>query len=80
MNIKGILKGISDSWSEIAVCLADFNARLVLTVVYFIIVLPLALLVNPFMDPLRIKIGPEASTWRARGERSDNLEKAGHQY
>ena len=46
--------------------MGDFQARLILTVLYFVIVAPFALIVRFAADPLSIK--PRHQSWRLKGE------------
>jgi len=52
------LKHIWEGWKYIAQKIGNFQARLLLTIVYFILVLPFGLAVRWFSDPLRIKRPP----------------------
>jgi hypothetical protein len=49
-----MLKRIWEGWKRIAKKIGDFNARLVLTLFYFILLAPLALIVRR-SDPLGLK-------------------------
>lgn len=48
------LKSIWYIWKVIAHKIGDFQARLVLSLFYFIVVTPFALVVKMFSDPLRL--------------------------
>ena len=52
-------------WKEIAGYIGDFQARMVLTVFYFTIVLPFGLLASLGMDLLKDRRPPERSNWIA---------------
>ena len=56
-----------DAWKRFGKRIGDFQARLMLTVFYFLIVAPFALLVRFAADPLSIK-GRAEQGWRLRGE------------
>jgi hypothetical protein len=68
------------TWKEIASYIGDFQARLLLTVFYFTIVTPFALLVRLFSDPLRVRHPETYSGWTKRGGRETNLEAARRQF
>ncbi len=46
------------AWSRLAHRIGNFQARVLLTIVYAVVVLPFGLLVRLFGDPLRIKKRP----------------------
>ncbi len=47
-----------ERWKVIAHKIGNFQARLILTVLYAVLVLPFALAVRAFADPLRIRKRP----------------------
>ncbi len=49
------LRSIWDTWKIIAHKIGDFQARLVLSLFYFIVFTPFALVVKMFSDPLRLR-------------------------
>jgi hypothetical protein len=49
---------LGQAWKRIAHTIGNFQARLLLTVFYGVIVLPFGLAVRWFSDPLRIKRRP----------------------
>ena len=49
-----------EAWKKIAHKIGTFQARVLLTIIYAVIVLPFGLAVRLFGDPLRIKKLPEA--------------------
>lgn len=65
-------------WLRIATVIGDFQARVILSVFYFVIVLPFGLLVRLFMDPLSIK-GRHTTTWTPFAIRTRTIEEAGRQ-
>ncbi len=52
------LKNLWSAWKRIAHKIGNFQARVILTVLYAIVVLPFGLAVRLFSDPLRIKHRP----------------------
>ena len=66
-------------WKELAKRLGDVQARLLLTVFYFVVVAPFALAVRLAADPLRLRSGA-ARGWRPRASaRGTPLERAQRQ-
>ena len=53
------LKVIWKAWTRIAHIIGNFQARVLLTILYVVLVLPLGVIVRLFADPLRIKRRPE---------------------
>jgi len=51
----GFFKRLWEGWKKIARKIGDFNARVILTVFYFILLCPFALMLKLFTDPLEIK-------------------------
>jgi hypothetical protein len=52
-------------WTEFSKRMGGFESRVVLSLFYFIIVLPFALIVRLFSDPLRLKMKSAPSHWLA---------------
>jgi len=57
-NAWGSIKRGSRAWARLARKIADFQARILLTIFYAVMVLPFGLAVRWFGDPLRIKRRP----------------------
>ena len=73
-----VLRALLKSWKSIAHKIGNFQARLILTVFYFIVVAPFALRVKVFSDPLQLK---RSAGWLSRGgAEADPLTVAGRQY
>ena len=53
------LKVIWKAWTRIAHIIGNFQARVLLTILYVVLVLPFGVIVRLFADPLRIKKRPE---------------------
>lgn len=60
-------------WLRIATIIGDFQARVIFSLFYFVIVLPFGLAVRLFADPLGIK-GQRSTTWTDFPDRSRTLE------
>jgi len=72
------LKRIWAAWKQIAQKIGNFQARVLLTVIYSILILPFGLAVRLFSDPLRIKRRPEA--WLDHGDDPSTMEWARRQW
>ena len=73
------MKKLWEKWKILAKKIGDFQARLILTVLYFVIVAPFALIVRFAADPLLIK--PHQEGWRAKTEtKGSPMERALNQF
>lgn len=52
---QGFFRRLWEGWKRIAQKIGDFNARVILTLFYFILLFPFAILLKIFTDPLEIK-------------------------
>jgi len=52
-------KRLWEGWKRVAHAIGNFQARVLLTIIYAILVLPFGLAVRAFADPLRIRRRPE---------------------
>ena len=52
------MKRVWQAWTRLAHKIGNFQARVLLTVLYGVLVLPFGLIVRLFADPLRIKKRP----------------------
>ncbi len=75
-----MLKKLWNKWKTIAQAIADVQARVLLTLVYFIIVAPFGLLVRLLSDPLVIKHKPHRSMWFPKHNPEQTLESARRQF
>jgi len=57
-NIWSALKRLWKAWTRLAHTIGNFQARVILTILYAIVVLPFGLIVRLFSDPLRIRHRP----------------------
>jgi len=71
------LKRLWEGWKKIAHAIGNFQARILLTVIYGVLILPFGLIVRLFSDSLRTKKRPEA--WLDYPPVSNEIEKARHQ-
>lgn len=66
-------------WKVIAEKIGHFQTMLILSVVYFVVVSPFALVVRFLKDPLRIR-KIEESNWIEKGSLDHTIETARKQY
>lgn len=72
-------KRLWDGWMKIAKAIGNFNARLILSLFYFVIMLPLGLVVGVTRDSLGIKQRP-SSTWVPKANPPQSLEEGRRQF
>jgi len=72
---------IWEGWKKIARKIGDFNARVILTVFYLVLLMPFAIVVKLFTDPLEIKKNARTG-WLPREEKPgiSPMEKAVRQF
>ena len=77
-----MLRDLWNRWLVLAQKIGKFQSRLVLTVVYFVVVLPFGLGVRVFGDPLRIRRGSARlqSDWSARHTSDVDLDASSRQF
>lgn len=66
------------AWQRVAKKIGDFQARLILTLFYFLIVLPTGLIARLFADPLALR--KKSAEWDKRGNAAVRLEEARRQF
>lgn len=72
-----MLKRLWEAWKRLAHKIGNFQARLLLTVIYAVFVWPFGLIVRGFADPLRIRGRP--TEWLDHPESPATLEMAQRQ-
>ena len=77
-----MLRDLWNRWLVLAQKIGKFQSRIVLTVVYFVFVLPFGLGVRLFGDPLRIHRGSaqQQSDWIARQTSDSDLDASNRQF
>lgn len=75
-----MLKRLWNWWKPIAEKIGNFQARIILSVFYFVFVTPVALGVRLLSDPLQMKKGNQGSWWIPREARESNMEEAERQF
>lgn len=76
----GLARVIWNKWLNFAHKVGNFNARIVLSLFYFIFVAPLAIGVKVFSDPLRIKKRASSSYWIEKDIKEQDIEGARRQF
>lgn len=78
--MSSTMRRLWKGWKRVARKIGDFNARVILTLFYFIFLAPFAIAVRLFTDPLSIK-DKSAPSWGIKAEAEEKLmEKAGRQH
>jgi hypothetical protein len=72
-----MLKQVWQGWKRIARSVGTFQARILLTIFYAVIVLPFGVLARLFSDPLRIKHRP--TQWTEHPDEVHDLQWAKRQ-
>ena len=67
-------------WKTIAHAIGNVQARVLLSVFYFVVVPPFALIVKLFQDPLGLRPPAEATFWRERPTSEATPRAGGRQY
>ncbi|MCX7670734.1 MAG: hypothetical protein N2439_11765 [Anaerolineae bacterium] len=67
-------------WTEIAGYFGDFQARLLLTLFYFTVLVPFALITRRLVDPLRRRRPPTDSNWIPRPAHDESLSASRQQF
>jgi len=76
----GLLQAIWQGWKKFGRKLGDVQARLLLSLLYFTVFVPFALVLRWFCDPLGIKTAASRG-WGDRSEKSGSpLERASRQF
>lgn len=73
-----MLKRIWQAWKRLAQKIGNFQARVLLTILYAVLILPFGLAVRWFSDPLRIKRRPPG--WLDHGDIPSTMEWARRQW
>jgi hypothetical protein len=72
------LRALLKAWKSVAHKIANFQARLLLTLFYFVVLTPFALRVKVFSDPLQLK---RSAGWLSRDRaEADQITLARRQY
>lgn len=76
----GLLKRGWQRWRRLAEVIGNFQARLLLTGFYFLVLAPFALGAQLCSDPLRLKVRQGQSGWLQREPREPSLKDGRRQF
>jgi hypothetical protein len=74
-----ILKKVWRKWKYIAGIIGTFQSRILLTIFYFVILLPAGIIFRIFKDPLKIK-SPLKTAWIDKTSQCESLDEMRKQY
>ena len=74
-----LLRQLWQAWKRVGQAIGDLIARVVLTLFYFTIFVPFALVLRLFTDPLAIKQTPPQTNWQPKEETDLSVESAREQ-
>lgn len=77
-RLNRFLKELWQRWVRFSKRIADWQARLLLSMLYFLMILPIGLIVRVFADPLALKKTP--AQWDSKPGSAARLEDAGRQF
>jgi len=78
-RLRDSLRVLWQGWKAIALRIGHFQTRLMLSLIYFVIVGPVALVLRLVSDPLGIKQRAARTRWRARHYPTLSLDQARRQ-
>lgn len=77
--MKPFLLGIWEGWKRIAHWIGEKQAMLIYTLLYFVLIGPLALVRRPFADPLQYRKQHSPTFWVPRVQAPATIEEARRQ-
>ncbi|HLN88254.1 MAG TPA: hypothetical protein VK200_17370 [Candidatus Limnocylindrales bacterium] len=78
VKLRNKLKNLWQRWQKVAKQIGDFQARLILSLFYILIVLPIGLIARMFSDPLALK--KTAAHWDAKPSSPPRIDEARRQF
>ena len=75
-----MLRELWHKWKPIATRIGNFQARLILSLLYFVIVTPFGLAVRFLSDPLHLKEQEKLTFWHSKDAPEATLEQARRQF
>ena len=75
-----MLRSLWKRWLVIARKVGEFQSRIILTLVYFVVMAPFALVVRWLSDPLRLRGDPSWQTYPGNGGSAPSLNSARQQF
>jgi hypothetical protein len=73
-----MLKELWQRWVKVAKIIGDFQARLMLSLFYLVLILPIGLIARLFADPLALK--KSSAAWDSRPSAPPRIEDARRQF
>jgi hypothetical protein len=74
------MRNLWEWWKRVARKIGDFQARIILTILYFLVVGPFALLIRWGSDPLTLKAGTPRGWCAREDEKAAPMERAIKQF
>ena len=78
--MRWLLRRLWARWKELAGYIGDFQARLLLTLFYFVVLMPFGLCVRWLGDPLRVRRREASSNWLSRETLDRDIASARRQF
>ncbi len=78
--MKTVAAWVWRHWTELTHYIGDFQARSLLTLLYFTWLVPFGLLVRFFVDPLGIRRPPASTAWKQRTVQQQDLQVLRRQF
>jgi hypothetical protein len=75
-----VLRSLWKRWLVITRKVGEFQSRIILTLVYFVVMAPFALAVRWLSDPLQLRGDPSWQAYPANGGTAPSLNSAGQQF
>lgn len=75
-----LLKFLWKKWMAFSLVFGTFMSRVILTVLYFVLLLPYGILIRLFSDPLEVKTLPKGSAWKTHPKIEGLLDNFTKQY
>lgn len=75
-----LLKLLWKKWMAFSLVFGTFMSRVILTVLYFLLLLPYGILIRLFSDPLQTKTVPKGTAWKPHAKIEGLLDKFTKQY
>jgi len=77
--VREVLRAVWEGWKAVASRIGHVQTWLILSLIYFVVMLPAAVGVRVFGDPLGLKARPGSTRWRRRDHPAPSFEQARRQ-
>lgn len=74
------LNRVWEGWKRIAVVIGNFQAMIILTLLYIVLVVPVGCVIILISDPLRLRRRPTSTYWVSRESELETLADANKQF